>query len=321
MKFELVREVIDCLPKGRTHFRYFKDGYAPRVLSLALPGEASVRAIRKSSVGKLLQTRLMKNVLSHQGNGLIDPATLATLWCEPSCPYLLSLSSWRFESRRWSQVSRAGDNLVLQLNLPQVHDRLYAGHVGRRFRFNPCLGHPVQADRGQHEFRNTLAWARIDLCFDTGEALIEELQSDAVRQMQYLARCITDCGCNSCQRQRRYLKWFAPYGEQWSEALLTASIEFIVNELGIRKIFTHTARSGWRVKKMDSEWQPPRSLYSTLPKKLAFQRVWNAPAFLLETRSYHALVRKQPDIDFYLLDLTWSDSNGQQHSSRGDGYV
>ncbi len=55
---------------------------------------------------------------------------------------------------------------------------------------------------------------------------------------------------------KRYLDWFTPYGLLWSESLLLAAIEFIYNELGISKIFTHTARSGWQIKKIGKHWWP-----------------------------------------------------------------
>ena len=304
MKTETIMEVIDCLPKGKTHFRYFKNGYAPKLLSMALREETSVRAIKHSNFGKFLENTVLKNSPAISGNGLVDPSVLKLIWQEPSVAYLLTASSWRYQSRGWSQVSRTGDNLVLQLNLPKTHQRLYDKHIGDSYWFNPCWEHPVQKNKGQQSFSETLAWARIDLSFETNEALIEEVQSDAVREMTDLANRVVKCKCTVCKRSVGYLQWFSSYQAIWSEAMLMAAIEFIFTELGIKQIFTHTARSGWRVKKMPKNWCPPKSLYADLPKKFGFRRVWNAPAFLLKTRSYNQLVRKQPDIDFYMLDLT-----------------
>lgn len=46
-------------------------------------------------------------------------------------------------------------------------------------------------DREQHErFRDTLAWSRIDFDFDTGEALIEEIQSDWVRRVKHCVQSL-----------------------------------------------------------------------------------------------------------------------------------
>ena len=85
---------------------------------------------------------------------------------------------------------------------------------------------------------------------------------------------------------------------------MTAStIWFIKQELGIERIYMHTARSGWQVKKMCNTVHAPRSLYTDLPRKFAFKRTWAAPEFLLETRCYKQLIRKQPDIDFYQLSM------------------
>ena len=304
MEPEIVKEVIACLPEGKTHFRYFKNGYAPRLLSMAVPNAATVYSIRSTAFGRLLDNPVMGDALARSGNGLITSATLGAIWHEPSLPYLLTVDRWRYESRWWSQVSRAGDNLVLQLNLPRQNQQLFNKFVGTNRRFNPHSFHPVQHPGDQQSFRETLAWARIDFSFETGEALIEEIQSDAVRQLAAMDRHVARCGCAGCLRRKRYLDWFAVHRKIWSEALLTATVEFIVRELGITQLFMHTARSGWRVKNMGPYQRPPRSLYAELPRKFAFRRIWNAPQFLLDTRRYQRLIRKQPDIDFHLLDFS-----------------
>ena len=309
METSLLTEVIETLPRGKTHYRYFKNRYAPSILSMAMDGATTVRAVKASHLGSLLDNPSVKSLLATRGDGILYPHQLEMIWQEPSESYLLTLAHWKYQSRGWSQVSRSGDNLVLQLNLPKFHQRMYEKHVGSTYWFNPMWGHPIQRHRGQLTFRDTLAWSRIDFSFDTDEALIEEVQSDAVREMGDLAKQVKNChykDCRQCRNTLTYLKWFENHKKLWSEAMLLATIEFIRNELGIRRIFTHTHRSGWRVKRMSKDDRPPRSLYSSLPTRFGFKRLWNAPAFILQTRSYHRLIRQRPDIDFFMLDFTQS---------------
>ena len=89
-----------------------------------------------------------------------------------------------------------------------------------------------------------------------------------------------------------------------------ATIQFINEELGINRIFYHTDRSGWQIKGMARQWRASRSLYVDLPRKFVFRKTWAAPEFLLKTKSYQKLIRCQPDIDFYQLDLNKFDHGG-----------
>lgn len=130
-----------------------------------------------------------------------------------------------------------------------------------------------------------------------------------MRDVIELAKDYRECNCRHCQQKLNYVNWFDHYKRVWAEAMLCATIEFIHFELGIERIFLHTARSGWQVKMMDHTWQPPRSLYSDLPKKFCFKQTWAAPEFLLKTRSYQRLIRRQPDIDFYQLSLNELNNN------------
>ena len=55
-------------------------------------------------------------------------------------------------------------------------------------------GHPVLAPGERPYFRETLAWARIDLDLVSSEALVEEIQSDWVRCANRLKRRLSRCG-------------------------------------------------------------------------------------------------------------------------------
>jgi len=305
MKSQLLDEVIACLPTGKTHYRYFQGAYASRILSMLMPEKADLHSLKQTRFKRFLEHKSVKPIVAYSGGGQLDRQALEASWLEPSQPFLLSVDRWGGRGERdWYQTSRGGENLVLQLNLPVQHQTLFKRWI------NPSdysslngvwSSHPVQTNVEKSSFRETLAWSRIDLDFETNEALIEEVQSDAVRKVLRFSKRYKRCGCSGCQEKLKYVQWFEPYLKLWSEALLCATIEFIHNELGIERVFMHTARSGWRVKKMSKTWHAPRSLYSDLPKKFAFRRTYAAPEFLLRTRCYQKLIRTQPDIDFYQL--------------------
>lgn len=307
MKSQLLDEVIACLPIGKTHYRYFHGAYASRILSMLIPEKADLHIVKKTRFKRLLEHKSVKPIIAHSGNGLLERDALEANWHEPSQPFLLSINRWGGRGERyWYQTSRGGENLVLQLNLPAQHQQHFKRWIdpsGDSTLNGVWSSHPVQTDIESPSFRETLAWSRIDIDFETNEALIEEVQSDVTRKVIRLAKRYQRCGCNCCVDKLNYVKWFHPYIKLWSEALLCATIEFIHHELGIERVFMHTAQSGWKVKKMDKTWQAPRSLYSDLPKKFAFKKTYAAPEFLLQTRCYQKLIRKQPDVDFYQLSM------------------
>ena len=310
MDTQLLNEVIACLPKGKTHFRYFKGAFASRLLSILLPRQSDIKDIKQTRFASLLAHPSVKPVLATCGDGKLKRRDLSNVWQEPALPFLLTVSRWgATNDRSWHQTSRFGENLVLQLNLPFEHQRLYKHYIDKTGgTLNGYSGHPVQQPNAKN-FRETLAWSRIDFDFHTNEALIEEVQSDAVRDVIFHSHYHCKYGCEECQKRMQYARWFNGYKKIWAEAMLCATIEFIHFELGIERIFMHTARSGWQVKLMDQTWHAPRSLYSDLPKKFCFKQTWAAPEFLLEARCYQRLIRRQPDIDFYQLSLNEMKNN------------
>jgi len=307
MKTQLLDEIIACLANEQKHWHYFSGAYASRLLAILLPKQAELHKVKQTRFKRLLDHKTVKPIIAQCGNGILERHHLETVWPHLPLPFVLSIGRWGGkQDRAWHQTSRFGENLVLQLNLPLDSQRKFkqwidpTGHSTLNGHWTP---HPVQMRENNTRFRETLAWSRIDLDFKHNEALIEEIQSDSVRYVRNWSARYRACFCKRCQLRLQYVFWFESYAKIWSEAMLFASIEFIKNELGINRIFMHTARSGWQVKKMDKDWHAPRSLYSDLPKRFAFKRTWAAPEFLLETKCYQKLIRKQPDIDFYQLSM------------------
>ena len=141
----------------------------------------------------------------------------------------------------------------------------------------------------------------MDLASD--EALIEEIQSDWMASLHWASR-------NGwwLDGQKIEKEVFALYSQeclgwlraQWSEAMLAAALEFLRFEIGISNIFFHTWEGGNIVKGMKDSL-PPRSLYTSLPKRFCLTRSTQAPEFWLDDRRLRRLFRARRDIEFYHL--------------------
>lgn len=322
MKEETIKEIIDCLPKGKTPFYYFRDRYALMMLSYYVGSGKRVHEIKKSPVGRLMNKRVVKDAAKNAGSGLLTRGVLDSAWpATPEC-YLLTLDKWGRNSKwnkNYFQTSRPGANLVLQLNFSARHNKPY------QKTFRPKEGPPFvfkehpNAAKGFH----TLAWARIDLDFDTDEALIEEIQSDWVEMAMwgkkkaerllrnprggqtYLRRYFENLGCTPEDMIKYVDGVFNPHIKSWSEAMLASAIWFLREEIGINRIFFHTFETGCRLKGLHQSWRrPPRSLYTTLPEKFCFAETKDHPRFLeLQRGRRIRSILKSNEARFFHLDF------------------
>lgn len=306
MDAKLANEIIQCLPRDRTLFRYYKGRFANLLLAMVSERYATVRELKESPFQALTNRPEVKNVLASRGDGKVCARQFEQAWQEPSLCFRLTISQWEGEPGAWGQSSRRGVNLVLQLNFSNQHNaeyrRLYKPTSDNVFNF---YGHPIADERGDGAIEETLAWARIDLDFTHDEALVEELQSDWVREAKwYLSHLerykhsrvpIYEYESKASRAERvKYLKEvLPPYSALWQEVMLAATIWFIRQELGIANIFIHTAESGATIKRMGRS-TPPTSIYSKLPKKFCFQQGKEAPAMIAETHRYRRLAKKVP---------------------------
>ena len=297
MREKLAKEIIADLPKDRTLFYYFKDRYAVMLLEQMLASENSISQIKKSKFNKLLVRPPLADLIKQKGDGKLSKQDLGACWpVNPLC-YRLTLGTWGEEKPKFAQsyyqTSRKGINLVLQLNFSRKHDTEYEKLIDQTdaqpFNYED---HPT-ARAGF----NTLAWARIDLDFESGEALIEELQSDWVRYVRAGRNRLS----GALGRGERSIEFFgvtlsfktfynylglvvAEHLKLWDEALLSATIWFLQNELHINKIYMHDFETGNRLKSIANR-VPPQSLYSDLPRKFCFTKIDQAPSFLSEKPS------------------------------------
>jgi hypothetical protein len=313
MDKKTLNEIIACLPQGKTLFHYFKDRYALILLSRFITNPTPVAQLKRTNYARLLERPVIKNILAHLGQKPVNRALLENVWCNPSYAFLLTVSTW--DGQQWTkqQTSRAGYNLVLQLNFSNQHEQLYRRLLKPSSESTfKCYGHPVMKRGERNFFRETLAWARIDLDFADDQALIEEVQSDWVPIAQiswrkvsptddYLPTSIYIDGLegDTTDIKTYFTQVLKPYSQIWQEALLTATITFIRDELGIHQIFYHS----YNTKTMLNNCQPPRDLYTQLPKKFCFQKTPEAPSFLQRFKGFRKSIKKITQPSWYQLQL------------------
>ncbi|PCJ51105.1 MAG: hypothetical protein COA74_01185 [Gammaproteobacteria bacterium] len=311
METHLLKEIIECLDDGRRILHYFKDKYALYLLE-SLFGDndkITIANIRASQFNKLLNKQVIKQITASCGDGFISREKLVELFLLDYESYVLTLSDWGEKNDySWVQTSRPGKNLVIQLNFTNEHDEFLSKQMvdGDLFKY---YAHPI------HEKKSSLAWARIDLDFNSGEALIEEIQSDWLRKVtfhQKLAARVQSRGQDSyfyrgthysCKNMIAYSSSILNrYSKLWSETMLFSTIRFIKEELGLSKIFYHTVDTGRHLKNL--VWSlPPRSIYTDLPNRFCFEKVSREPEFILSERKIKKRLKKITQSSWFYLKI------------------
>ncbi|MET0355234.1 MAG: hypothetical protein ABW044_00585 [Cellvibrio sp.] len=311
MDEQQLEEIIACLPRDRTLFHYFKDQYAVYLLQQYLDTATShdIHSIKKSRVKKLLDKPILKEVLKNSGNGLLELTNLESLWSTHAEQYVLTLGRWGHKKRySWNQTSRPGANLVLQLNLSNQFDGMFKAVTGCELNRITTSCHPKSRKRSA-----TLAWARLDMDFITGEILIEEIQSDLIRDLEYTYKraLATQDGkdvrvyWNKVRLDRAKLmdlcqKLIDAQRKIWSEAMMAATLWFVQQELGFSKIYYHTFETGKIMKKING-CAPPRSLYTDLPEKFCFETTKQAPQFIVNDSKAKRRLKAVNNPEWFLL--------------------
>jgi len=289
-----IDSIVACLGRRRRLFYYFEDRYALMLLGRFVGQGRAVAEVRKSQFGRLLSRPGCRKVLADAGRGVLDEGMFASRWTtNPHC-YRLTLGSWgpRKPSRHW-QTTLGRMNLVLHLNFSSRHNRPYRRWFGRTAPTYVYAGHP-KGPRGEH----TLAWARLEVDLETGEVLVEELQSDWVRMYRWEMPHEDEAKAKVARYEAQIL---AHHKRVWQEALLCAVLEFTDRELGIDRVWYHTWESGARLK---DAGDAPRSLYTKLPKRFCFQRTREVPMLLQRsTVSYVKRQLRKGGLEFWRLDL------------------
>jgi len=319
----MLEEIVACLPQGRTLFLYERDRYAVSMLRWLMDAGGDPRALRQGRFGRLFEKPPVRSFLAARGRPDLTRADLDLLPMEAPVAWRLTLGRWGHTlPHAMNQTARKGLNLVLQLNFSRGHDEAFDRVLA------PCIvdklnyrQHPVAArDR-------TFAWARLDLDMTTGEALIEEIQSDWMRNMHWYgahswrAAHLYDCMCLAHRAKyadagqmaaalRIYeTELLAPLAEYWQETMMAATLAFLVDELGLRDIWMHQFESGNLLKRIHGDKLPPRSVYTDLPRRFCFATVDSGPSFLADAaqrmdRRQRAKARQTGPLQFWRLDLS-----------------
>lgn len=306
MDTELANEIIACLPKGRTRFDYFRDRYAAMLLGWKAGRGVSVAEVKQSRFSGLLDKTLIRELLARSGQKTLNADSLSLAWQEPAMPYVLSLALWDGK-KSWAQTSRKGVNLVLQMNFSNLHREAFLKLVKPVERdIFLRYGHPV---RSFESGRDTMAWARLDLDLDTGEAVIEEIQNDWLRSVHEDYRWMGRFNMlpwyseSSGQAFAEYYEdVIKPYLKQWDEAMLAATLWFLREEIGIHRVWFHDFRTGQVVKKVGDEL-PPRSLYTKLPRRFCFRKISESPEFLKRDAGFRRRWKKVPEPSWNYLEV------------------
>lgn len=316
MDIKTLNEIMACLPRERTLFRYFRGRYALLLLQAVVGDGRQIQELKRSAYASLLEKPEVKQALAMAGQGVITHAILDSVWPAEVFHFVITLGGWGTRRARRVQTTRRGYNLVLQLNFSSQHDDIYRALVKPIYTaLLNTYSHPILRPGARTYFRETMGWSRIDLDLQRGEALIEEVQNDWLREARILLR---DARRKLKKHASDKVWWdtngkvedviryceqvLQPYYHLWDEAVLAASIDFIHRELGIRKIYYHTAQYGYRLKGIRYT-QPPKSLYSQLPRRFCFTQTEQMPEFLAEDKYFRRVYRRVERPNWYRLEI------------------
>ncbi len=308
MKLDEIQEIKGILPEDRTLFYYFKDRYALMLLENVVEDSINISTLKKSRLASLLSKPVFKSLLQQAGNGALTLEQIQALWPVSTKVFSLTLDSWGDDCGA-QQTTRNEGNLVLQLNFSNEHRQKYRSLVNEYdcYRINN-VNHPVHNDVSQGGKKDTLAWARIDLDLDTGEALIEEIQCDFIRDVKEFYDALekitdtTDTYLRNANLKRYYEEVLSEYRKIWDEAMLAACIDFLVRELGIKHVYYHRWETGMKLKNMTRS-PPPKSLYTTLPRRFCFEKTEQTPQFLYKNKEFRRLAKKMGKLQWFKLPL------------------
>jgi hypothetical protein len=263
--------------------------------------------------GRLLENELVRKIAARSGDGVLTRLDLEQTEPMRAEIYGIGLATWGPARRSdwhpgWYQTSRPGANVVLLLNFPLRHNAVYRRLLDPEGRLPMVAAHHPHARLPDI----TLAWARMDIDLGAGEALIEEIQSDWIREFRFAWVAASKLEAEA-DRDREVRDWcrvpttfvaFERYWTRilshhrswWAEATLLAVLWLMFEQLRIRRIYFHTPEGGVRRKGIAGN-PPPRSLYTKLPERFGFELTSRGPALL---RTASSSVDEPP---WYRLEL------------------
>lgn len=315
-EFQLINE---CVGGHRKPYYYFRDKYALELARLLCEEkeEIKIRDLKRSRFAFLLNKEPVKKIVSQTGRDTLTSDDVDTnKYNSHGKGFWYTISRWgEFKPHRndgYYQTSRPGLNLVLQLNFDEDHNRFYNQLIKPDKDDHPFAytSHPVLIS-GEY----TLSWARLDISLETGEVLIEEIQNDWLREAMRILSMLEEWDRDgrdvsrywvlersSLRALRKYIHdVLKPYLKVWDEAMLNLAIQFCKKELGLNGIYYHTYESGKYLKGYSDYSLPPRSIYTTLPRKFGFAETGEAPEFIRKEKYLRKKLRRRSVNWFRLL--------------------
>ena len=323
MKSTEITKIRQMLPET-IHFPYYADRESPWLLSQMMARRSRVAELRSGGAAKLLARPLVKPLVAACGGELRQRDVIALAYAQEAIGFqdmsrvartkldeiygadwlgfTLTFDQWGVgDLAHWAQMSREGGNLVVQLGFPADHAEVMGKYLedGTRRKFEDSY-HPVRLTGAP-----TLAWARVDVDMEEGVALIEEVQSDWLRNVAYELRDLEREPERS--REARSTRLYDAhlrerYGRGWSRAMLLSTLLVLRDYLGIRDVFMHRFEPGNVLKGMDWDF-PPVSLYRDLPKAFCFAPTDEAPEFLERLRRRDLAILREAGPVFWRLQI------------------
>jgi hypothetical protein len=185
------------------------------------------------------------------------------------------------------------------------HVRFYERVVNKEDSPFAWSGHPVSSTR------NTLAWSRLDFSEDFSEVLIEEVQTDWLREAKEAFDFLSNPKNENYYGIKPNITLFNKYYEAlikplksiWDEAILCATLEFLANDIGVKDVYFYDYDTGLKLQSLAFNYGPPKSLYTKLPKKFGFKTVAHAPGFISEDRFSHKKLRRIKSPKWHYLNM------------------
>ena len=157
------------------------------LLQNMMTAKLSFGHLKQGQYGHFWNKPLIKNWLANYRSQRNDPDMLMAFWPNDLYHFNTTYGQWGGDDSNWQQACRKGYDLVVQLNFPKSHDRMYDKVIVDDDRPFVCDGHPI------HYRRNTLGWSRIDIIGDWSEVLIEEILNDWLRKVQLVFEHLSWC--------------------------------------------------------------------------------------------------------------------------------
>jgi len=320
MQIGEARELAASLQRSQPAVTYFAHRYAAWLLGRVVGEGVPARSLKESGHRRFLENPTVRAVAARAGTGVLTRAALERAEASRAEVYRIGVATWgpareKHWERFWYQTTRPGANLALLLYLPRRHDAAY-----RRL-LDPAGWYPAVNRHHPHARppRIALAWARIDVDLPTGEALIEEVQSDWIKHLGWLWSSALRLGSGRARDravrtyfghpggrfedlERYWTRVLAQHRAWWAEATLFAALWLLFERLRVRRIYYHTQEGGRVRKEIDDE--PPRSLYTKLPERFGFELTREPPRFLQHAKKARSsCVRGAADLPWYRLEL------------------